>query len=82
MKVTRIYLPQYNQEEHVDYRSYADLILQLVKDAICTDGSNWVYDDVSGIQNACTTEPSASIGCRTLQLVNSSIGRYLRIWFS
>lgn len=81
MKVTRVYLPQYNQETHVDYKSYTDLILQLVKDAICADGSNWTYDDVSGIQNACTAEPSASIGCRTLQLVNSSIGRYLRIWF-
>ena len=81
MKVTRVYLPQYNQDEHVNYRSYADLILQLVKDAICTDGSNWAYDDVSGIQNACTANPATSIGCRTLQLVNSSIGRYLRIWF-
>lgn len=81
MKVTRVYLPQYNEEEHIDYRSYADLILQLVKDAICTDNSNWVYDDVSGIQNACTAEPDASVGCRTLQLINSSIGRYFRIWF-
>lgn len=81
MKVTRVYLPQYNQDEHVDYRSYTDLILQLVKDAVCTANSNWVYDDVSGIQNACTNEPDVSVGCRTLQLVNSSIGRYLRIWF-
>ena len=81
MKVTRVYLPKYNEKEHINYKSYADLILQLVKDAICTANSNWVYDEASGVQNACTNEPATSIGCRTLQLVNSSIGRYLRIWF-